>query len=67
MSNQVSRRAALGAAGATVATLAVGSVAAAADEGAKKSGGVKLFEKVDASMTTRGAPPLVFHPTPDSY
>jgi hypothetical protein len=28
---------------------------------------VRLFEKVDPSRVTRGAPPLVFHPTPDSY
>ncbi len=28
---------------------------------------VKLFEKVDPSMVTKGAPPIVFHPTPDSH
>ena len=28
---------------------------------------IRLFEKVDASRVTKGAPPLVFHPTPDSY
>jgi hypothetical protein len=28
---------------------------------------VQLFEKVDPSKITRGAPPIVFYPVPDSH
>jgi hypothetical protein len=28
---------------------------------------VKLFERVDPKSTTKGAPPVVFFPTPDSH
>jgi len=33
----------------------------------EKASGLQLFEKVDPSATTRGAPPIVFHPVPDSH
>lgn len=28
---------------------------------------VQLFEKVDPSQVTKGAPPIVFYPVPDSH
>ena len=31
------------------------------------AGMVKLFEKIDPSRMTRGAPPIVFHPVPDGH
>lgn len=28
---------------------------------------IKLFERVDPSLVTKGAPPVAFYPVPDSY
>ena len=34
---------------------------------AESAGKIHLFEKVDPSRVTRGAPPIVFYPVPDSH
>lgn len=62
--NEMTRRAALGAVGATVGMVAVGTaIAQTTPEG--KAGKLRLFERVDPSQVTKGAPPLAFHPVPD--
>jgi hypothetical protein len=33
----------------------------------KHEAGIELFAKVDASLVTKGAPPMAFYPVPDSY
>jgi hypothetical protein len=34
---------------------------------AEYAGKLQLFEKVDPSRVTKGAPPIVFYPVPDSH
>ena len=38
--------------------------AAGMEQGARR---LRLFEKVDASLISKGAPPIVFHPVPDGH
>lgn len=63
--NDMNRRAAIGAVGATVAMGAAAAAIAQAPEKAPQAKTLKLFDKVDPSMITKGAPPLAYYPVPD--
>jgi hypothetical protein len=62
--HEITRRTALGAVGLAAGALAANAAVTAAEEERAKAK-LRLFDKVDPKAMKKGAPPIVFYPTPE--
>ena len=63
--HEMTRRTALGAVGLAAGALAANAAVTTAAEEERAKGKVSLFDKVDPKAMKKGAPPIVFYPTPE--